>query len=340
MADIQEKNPSVELDTDGVNDQVIDVESPKESTSEFQQKEEVDLGYTDVSGKKTAKELLQEVKESEKETKQPEPKFEQRYEEKDSEPSDLEDYSEKVQKRIKRLTFQIKEAERRERAAVDYAKGLKNKYETAQNKYEETDTNYLKEYNARIDAEREKAKNALKQAYESQDTDAILEAQDTLTKLSVEKEKVSMTLQDKESRKKEVESQTAQEVAQPDAPQPRISPRAQQWAEDNEWFGSDRVLTSAAMGIHEDLLQEGIDAESDEYYNQINKRMKEYFPQKFAQDTTEVKQATREPVQNVASVSRRSGGRKSVKLTKSQVVIAKKLGVPLEEYAKYVKEGA
>ena len=109
MADIQEKNPSVELDTDGVNDQVIDVESPKESTSEFQQKEEVDLGYTDVSDKKTAKELLQEVKESEKETKQPEPKFEQRHEEKDSEPSDLEDYSEKVQKRIKRLTFQIKE---------------------------------------------------------------------------------------------------------------------------------------------------------------------------------------------------------------------------------------
>ena len=340
MADIQEKNPSVELDTDGVNDQVVDVETPKESTSEFQQKEEVDLGYTDVSGKKTAKELLQEVKESEKETKQAEPKFEQRYEEKDSEPSDLEDYSEKVQKRIKRLTFQIKEAERRERAAVDYAKGLKNKYETAQNKYEETDTNYLKEYNARIDAEREKAKNALKQAYETQDTDAILEAQDTLTKLSVEKEKVSMTLQDKESRKKEVESQSAQEVAQPDAPQPRISARAQQWAEDNEWFGSDRVLTSAAMGIHEDLLQEGIDAESDEYYNQINKRMKEYFPHKFAQDTTEVKQATREPVQNVASVSRRSGGRKSVKLTKSQVVIAKKLGVPLEEYAIYVKEGA
>ena len=341
MAEIQEKNPSVDLDTDGVNEETINVETPTEETSAFEKKEDVDLGYTDVSeNKKTAKELLQEVKESEKEIKQVEPKFEQRYEEKDSEPSDLEDYSEKVQKRIKRLTFQIKEAERRERAAVDYAKGLKNKYETAQNKYEETDTNYLKEYNARIDAEREKAKNALKQAYESQDTDAILEAQDTLTKLSVEKEKVSMTLQDKESRKKEVESQPAQEVAQPDAPQPRISPRAQQWAEDNEWFGSDRVLTSAAMGIHEDLLQEGIDAESDEYYNQINKRMKEYFPQKFAQDTTEVKQATREPVQNVASVSRRSGGRKSVKLTKSQVVIAKKLGVPLEEYAKYVKEGA
>ncbi len=341
MAEIQEKNPSVELDTDGVNDQVIDVETPKESASEFQQKEEVDLGYTDVSGKKTAKELLQEAKESEAEVEQPQtqPKFEQKEESDSSDDDDLQGYSEKVQKRIKRLTFQAKEAERRERAAVEYAKGLKNKYETVQSKYEETDTNYLKEYDARIDAEREKAKNALKAAFDSQDTDAILEAQDTLTKLAVEKEKVSMTLNEKETRKKQVESQTTQEVAQPEA-QPRISQRAQQWAEDNEWFGSDRVLTSAAMGIHEDLIQQGIDAESDEYYNQINKRMKEYFPQKFAQETTEVKQATREPVQNVASVSRRSGGRKSVKLTKSQVVIAKKLGVPLEEYAKYVKEGA
>jgi len=143
-----------------------------------------------------------------------------------------------------------------------------------------------------------------------------------------------MTLAEKESKEKEV----AAAPAEPEQPQPKISQKAQQWAEDNAWFGTDRVLTSAAMGIHEDLLQEGIDGETDEYYNQINKRMKEYFPQKFAQESTEVK--AKEPVQNVASVSRRSGGRKSVKLTKSQVVIAKKLGVPLEEYAKYVKEGA
>jgi len=335
------RSPEVELDTDGVNDQTIEVETPEEKTTAFEKKEEVDLGYTDVSNQKTAKELLNEAKEAETEEPKAQPKFEQKEESNSSDDvDDLQGYSEKVQKRIKRLTFQAKEAERRERAAVEYAKGLKSKYETAQSKYEETDTNYLKEYDARIDAEREKARNALKAAMDSQDTDAMLEAQDTLTKLAVEKEKVSMTLNEKETRKKQVESQPAQEVAQPEAPQPRISPRAQQWAEDNEWFGSDRVLTSAAMGIHEDLIQQGIDAESDEYYNQINKRMKEYFPQKFAQDTTEVKQATKEPVQNVASVSRRSGGRKSVKLTKSQVVIAKKLGVPLEEYAKYVKEGA
>ena len=111
--------------------------------------------------------------------------------------------------------------------------------------------------------------------------------------------------------------------------------------QENEWFGTDRVMTGAAMGIHEDLMQQGIESDSDEYYNQINKRMKEYFPQKFAQSSTEEKHCScKEPVQNVASVSRRQGGRKSVKLTKSQVVIAKKLGVPLEEYAKYVKEGA
>ena len=332
----ENKSPEVEIDTDGVNEETVSVEAPEVSNEAFEKKQDVDLGYVDVSsGGKTAKELLQETKEPEKEVEaKPEPKFEQK-EETEEDPS-LADYSEKVQKRIKRMTFQIKEAERRERAAVEYAKGLKNKYESIEKKFEDTDTNYLKEYDARIESEREKAKSELKNALDNNDTDQILEAQDKLTKLAVEKEKVSMSLADKETKKKEVESQPAEQVAE--QPQPQISQRAQDWAAENEWFGSDRVLTSAAMGIHEDLLGEGIDAESDEYYNQINKRMKEYFPQKFATSTEEKTKAA--PVQNVASVSRRSGGRKSVKLTKSQVVIAKKLGVPLEEYAKYVKEGA
>ena len=322
-------NPEVELDTDGVNEEIVIVDAPEVSTEAFEKKQEVDLGYIDVSGGKSAKELLDETKEE-----KTEPKFEQK--EEDEDPS-LQDYSEKVQKRIKRLTFQAKEAERRERAAIEYAKGLKNQFENSEKRFQETDTNYLKEYNARIDSERDKAKSLLKAALDSNDSDQIMEAQDMLTKLSVEKEKVSMTLADKEAKNKQIELQTAE--AQTQAPQPQISTRAQDWASDNEWFGSDRVLTSAAMGIHEDLLQEGIDAESDVYYNQINKRMKEYFPQKFAESSTEEKTKAA-PVQNVASVSRRSGGRKSVKLTKSQVVIAKKLGVPLEEYAKYVKEGA
>ena len=332
----ENKSPEVEIDTDGVNEETVSVEAPEVSNEAFEKKQDVDLGYTDVTGGKTAKELLQETKESEKEVEvKSEPKFEQK-EETEEDPS-LAEYSEKVQKRIKRMTFQIKEAERRERAAVEYAKGLKNKYETIEKKFEDTDTNYLKEYDARIDSEREKAKSELKIALDSQDADQIMEAQDKLTKLAVEKEKVSMSLASKETKKKEVESQPA-ETKDVEQPQPQISRRAQDWASENEWFGTDRVLTSAAMGIHEDLLGEGIDAESDEYYNQINKRMKEYFPQKFATSTEEKTKAA--PVQNVASVSRRSGGRKSVKLTKSQVVIAKKLGVPLEEYAKYVKEGA
>jgi hypothetical protein len=332
----ENKSPEVEIDTDGVNEETISVEAPEVSNEAFEKKQDVDLGYVDVSsGGKTAKELLEETKEPEKEVEaKTEPKFEQK--EETEEDSGLAEYSEKVQKRIKRLTFQAKEAERRERAAVEYAKGLKNKYESIEKKFEDTDTNYLKEYDARIESEREKAKSELKSALDNNDTDQILEAQDKLTKLAVEKEKVSMSLADKETKKKEVESQPAEQATE--QPQPQISQRAQDWASDNEWFGSDRVLTSAAMGIHEDLLGEGIDAESDEYYNQINKRMKEYFPQKFATSTEEKTKAA--PVQNVASVSRRSGGRKSVKLTKSQVVIAKKLGVPLEEYAKYVKEGA
>ena len=323
-------NPEVELDTDGVNEETVTVDAPEVSTEAFEKKQEVDLGYIDVSGGKSAKELLDETKEE-----KTEPKFEQKEEE--TEDPSLQDYSEKVQKRIKRLTFQAKEAERRERAAVEYAKGLKNQFENSEKKFQETDTNYLKEYSARVDSERDKARSELQVALDSQDSALIMEAQDKLTKLAVEKEKVSMTLAEKESKNKEVELQPAE--AQTQAPQPQISTRAQEWATDNEWFGSDRVLTSAAMGIHEDLLQEGIDAESDVYYNQINKRMKEYFPQKFAESSTEEKTKAA-PVQNVASVSRRSGGRKSVKLTKSQVVIAKKLGVPLEEYAKYVKEGA
>ena len=331
----ENKSPEVEIDTDGVNAETINVEAPEVSNEAFEKKQDVDLGYVDVSeGGKTAKELLQETK-TETEEPKTEPKLEQK--EEVEEDSSLADYSEKVQKRIKKLTFQIRESERREKAALEYAKGIKSKYDTIEKKFEETDSNYLKEYDSRIDAEREKVKNALKQALEANDVEKITDAQDALSKLSVEKEKVSLAQAEKKVRQEE---KTTEDTSSQQQTPPPISQKAQKWAEDNEWFGSDRVMTGAAMSIHEDLLGQGIDAESQEYYNQINKRMKEYFPQKFAQESTEDSKPTREPVQNVGSVSRRSGGRKSVKLTKSQVVIAKKLGVPLEEYAKYVKEGA
>jgi len=324
------KAQEVELDTDGVNEENVNVPEAKEPDESFAQKENVDLGYTDVTGGKTAKELLQETKDSEE---KPEEKTEEKIQVEEKK-EDLQDYSEKVKKRIDKLTFQIREAERREKAALEYAKGLKNKYDTLDKKFEETDTNYLKEYDSRIDAEREKVKNTLRAALESNDVEKITEAQDALSKLSVEKEKVSLAQAEKKAK-----AETPQEKSSEEAPPPPISQKAQKWAETNEWFGTDRVMTGAAMSIHEELMGQGIDAETDEYYNEINKRMKEYFPQKFAQDTTEETKPAKEPVQNVGSVSRRSGGRKSVRLTKSQVVIAKKLGVPLEEYAKYVKEG-
>jgi|MDSV01.3.fsa_nt_gb hypothetical protein len=330
---MRKEKESVELDTDGVNEESVEIkDTPQDEDPSELKKQDVDLGYTEHNEKRVYEKKKDHGTDISYENER-EQKLEQKEEEEDK--GELGEYSDKVQKRIKKLTFQVREAERREKAAMDYAKGIKDKFDTVDKKLEETDTNYLKEYDAKIDAQRDQAKNKLKSALDENNTDLIMEANDELTKLAVEKEKVSMTLGEKEARKKEAESQTQQQVEQPQAP---ISQRAQRWAEDNDWFGSDRVLTGAAMSIHEDLVQQGIDGESDEYYNQINKRMKEYFPQKFAESSTEEKTKAA-PVQNVASVSRRSGGRKSVKLTKSQVVIAKKLGVPLEEYAKYVKEG-
>src|SRR5210317_1184660 len=226
MADIQEKNPSVELDTDGVNDQTIEVETPTESGSEFEKKEEVDLGYTDVSGGKTAKELLQESKE---ETKVAEQEVDVKTES-ETDGEGLQDYSEKVKKRISKLTFQIREAERREKAAVEYAKGIKNKYETIEKKYNETDSNYLKKYESRVEAEREKVKNTLKAALEANDVDKITEAQDSLSKLSVEKEKVALAQAEKDLRAKQAEEEkTYENSAQQDAP--KISHKDQEWAE-------------------------------------------------------------------------------------------------------------
>ena len=153
-----------------------------------------------------------------------------------------------------------------------------------------------------------------------------MEANDQLTKLAVEKEKARIKIQQKEQEKEVKKEQPTQEqVQQPVTP----SPRAQEWAGENNWFGTDKAMTNAAFGIHEDLVQKGFDVESEEYYAEVDKQMRGYFPNKFVEETR--------PVQTVASAGRKQQGRKTVKLTRSQVAIAKKLGVPLEEYAKYVK---
>jgi len=334
MAEEEKKSQEIEIDTDGVNEESVSIETPKEPDEAFFKKENVDLGYTDP--------IRDNVEEEEPEEKKEEPKTEVEIgEDVETKSDNLKDKQSNYQKRINELVFQAKEAERREKAALNYAKGLKKKYDNTENKLQETDNNYLKEIQARVSSEQEKLKTSLKEAMESQDAEKVAEINSQMTKLAVENEKVNLTLQDRETKKKEAEENknTTQEEQILGEQPVQISQKAQDWAAKNEWFGADRVMTQAAMAIDEELRAQGVVSDSDEYYNNVNKRMKEYFPQRFAQDSTVKEPATKQPVQNVAGVSRRQGGRKSVKLTKSQVVIAKKLGVPLEEYAKFVKGG-
>ena len=338
MAEENKTQQEVELDTDSVKEEpIISVDPPSEPDESFSQKENVDLGYTDP---------IRETKvDEEPEEKKEEPKTEVEVGEKkevDTKTANLKDKQTSYQKRINELVFQAKEAERREKAALNYAKGLKNKYQNIETKLNETDTNYLKEIQARVSSEQDKLKGKLKDALEAQDADKVAEINTLITKLAVDNEKASMLLGEKEAQKKQNEEnkKSSQEELIPGEAPVKISQKAQSWASENKWFGTDEVMTGAAMAIDSQLRAQGIETDSDEYYNNVNKRMREYFPQKFAQDTADKEtEVTKQPVQNVASVSRRQGGRKSVKLTKSQVVIAKKLGVPLEEYAKFVKGG-
>jgi chromosome segregation ATPase len=342
MAEEQKAQQEVEIDTDGVNEEIINVDKPVEPDEAYAKKEDVDLGYTDPIRETKVEEEPQEKKEEPKTEVEIKEEKEDKEEKKvDSKPENLKEKQSSYQKRINELVFQAKEAERREKAALNYAKGLKKKYQTVETKLNETDNNYLKEIQARVTSEQDALKKSLKEAMEAQDAEKVAEINSKMTSLAVENEKVNLTLQEREAQKKQNEENkdSSKDDSIPGEQPVKISQKAQDWASKNEWFGTDRVLTSAAMAIHEDLVGQGIETESDEYYNNINKRMKEYFPQKFAQDSTEKEPATKQPVQNVAGVSRRQGGRKSVKLTKSQVVIAKKLGVPLEEYAKFVKGG-
>jgi hypothetical protein len=311
---MQEEN-KVELDTDDVKEEDVSIEEkPKEEKPE---KVEVDLGYSDPIKQETKAKVVEDEKPQQEEKKETE--------------DNLQEVSQNVQKRIDQLTRKMREAERREKAAVDYAKGLQKKYDTTDKKLSSVDDSYFKEFEARVDAQREQVKTALKSAIENNDTDKIMEANDKLTQLAVEKEKAKIHSAQKEEKKKEVEETPKQETQAPaQAPVQPASPRAQEWAKENEWFGSDKVMTSAAFGVHQDLVAQGFDSESDEYYNEINKQMREYFPNKFASE--------KKPVQTVASAGRKQEGRRTVKLTRSQVAIAKKLGVPLEEYAKFVKE--
>ncbi len=248
-----------------------------------------------------------------------------------------EQYSEGVKKRIDRLTYKMREAERREQAALDFAKKLKEQNEQLNKNYKESATAFVSESAGRVKSQLAEAKRALKLAYEEGDSDALADAQELVAKLSVESDRIE---RDETRLKKE---QEATEIEIPEEPQVtaaqqpnKTDPRAQQWAEENAWFGKDEAMTFTAFAIHRKLIEEeGFDPASEDYYSEIDNRIRNEFPHKFE----EQKSGQRKPAQTVAPATRSSkSGRRTVRLTQSQVAIAKKLGVPLEEYAKHVKE--
>ncbi len=254
---------------------------------------------------------------------------------------EMDDYGKKVQSRIDKLTKRLRESERREQAAIEYAQGVQSDAQKMRHKAKNLDTGYINEFAGRVEAETAEAKKALKAAVELGDSDAQVEAQQKLARLAIESERVKSTQAQRERLKKEMEARgvnpnqpqmpNPQQYQQP-APPPPPDPKAEEWAEKNKWFGEDEPMTLTSFSIHRKLMEEGFDPASDMYYNEIDKRMKDTFPHKFEQVS---------PTQTVASANRGGpikGRKGTVRLTPSQVAIAKKLGVPLSEYAKYVKE--
>jgi len=257
---------------------------------------------------------------------------------------ELDNVSENVQKRISKLTAKMREAERREQAALEYAKNVQAQAHDLQKRLEVTDTSRLTETKSRIDTQAATLKSIIKRAREEGDIDTETEAQERLMQLSLDQRQVAEHLTSRAAQQEEQQEAARQPAKQQQAPvqaKAAPSPRAEEWAGENKWFGKDRAMTYAAFGIHQSLVDEdGFDPESDEYYTELDNRLREEFPQKFkSAGTNNVRQ--RQSVPAVAPASRSSGvnnARRTVKLSPSQVAIAKKLGVPLEEYAKYVKD--
>jgi hypothetical protein len=259
-------------------------------------------------------------------------------------------YTAGVQKRIDRLTKKMREAERQREEAVTYAKSVQTEAEQLKAKLQQVDAGYLNEYGGRITAELAQAEESYKRAIATGDPEKALEAQQKLTALQVASSKLEDAKRAQQARASRQRPENAPQQQQPQAapqqpqaaPQQgqRPDPKAEEWADKNDWFGKDRTMTFAAYGIHQELIQdEGFDPQTDEYYDELDKRIRREFPHKFSQQISDT-ETSRKAAQNVAGVSRTnsSTGRSTKrKLTPSQVAIAKRLGVPLEEYAKYVK---
>jgi hypothetical protein len=264
-----------------------------------------------------------------------------------------DDVMNSAQKRINRLTKKMRDAERQREEALRYAQQVYTEAEQLKQRMKQLDTGYLQEYGSRLELETKTAEAELKRAVEIGDADKIIVSQRRLNELYSAAQKYRDAQRMQETREQQYAAQQQQQfVAQQSyAPPPQQQPqirrpdkKAEEWAERNTWFGQDEVMTFAAFGVHKKLVEdEGFDPQSDEYYNELDRRIQQRFgnPMQDADDTAQSSGTSRRPAQTVAGVSRSSGktsGRKKVRLTPTQVAIAKKLGVPLEEYAKYVKD--
>ena len=312
----EEEKKTVDIDTSGPD---VDINLPEEK---------------DPKEVEVVKDEKQETSDEKQETKVEEKPVEEKQETKTEEKQEeLEQYSEGVQKRIAKLTKKWREAERQKEAALDYAKGVQYEHSELKNKFSRLEPNYVKALESKVVSGMEAAKSKLAQAREAGDINAEVEAQKDIAKLGFEETRLA-ALKDRQSQDKEkvVKTPSLDQAVAPQKP----DPKAEAWADKNTWFGKDSAMTYTAFDYHKKLTeQEGFDPNSDEYYTEIDKRMKLDFPHKFANNKS---QESTKPEQIVASAKRSSNiGRKTVRLTSSQVAIAKKLGVPLEEYAKQLK---
>ena len=262
--------------------------------------------------------------------------------EEEKEEDDLSDYSASVKKRIAKLTKKFRDEEEQRLAAVEFAESVKKQNDELKAKLNKLDTTYVGEFDTRVQSQAVAAKEAYRKAYEAGDADAMYEAQQAISKIALEEARLNQLKQEREEEAKKAEANGAAPApAQPAPtapPPPKPDPRAEEWASKNEWFGQDQTMTYAAFGIHKTLIEEeGIDPNTEEYYTELDNRIKTEFPHKFG----ETKKSSGPRVASAGATASKSAsqkGRRTVKLTPSQIAIAKRLNVPLEEYAKYVKE--
>ena len=315
---IKKEEPMVDIDTSGPE---TEVNLPEETVNKVEPE--------NTEQETVVEEVKEEVKEEPVKT------------EPGKQDEELEVYSKGVQSRIAKLTRKMREAERREAAAVEYAQAVEQKRQIDNERFQKVDSDYTKKFEENVKTGMDSAQKELATAIEAGDATAQVEANKRIATLAFENAKLEQRKEQQPVRQEPVRLQDGGNIPQP-TPQdlPAPDPQAEAWAGRNAWFGQDRAMTYTAFEIHKDLVNEGFDPQSNEYYAEVDNRIKVDFPHKFG--NTETKHTTK-PVQSVASANRSvKSGRKTVRLTSSQVAIAKKLGVPLEEYAKQIKltEGA